>query len=78
MKGYSRSREDFRERLVKKYFIPYQIKMEEENKNNAWDYGDEYAFGSDVDFEIKEITHNIRPRSNQSAHTETKSACTMI
>jgi hypothetical protein len=29
MKGYSRSREDFRERLVKKYFIPYQEKMEE-------------------------------------------------
>lgn len=31
MKGYSWSREDFRERLVKKYFIPYQKKMEEEN-----------------------------------------------
>ena len=29
MKGYSRSREDFRERLLEKYFIPYQKKMEE-------------------------------------------------
>ena len=52
--------------------------MEEENKNLAWDYGDEYAFGEDVDFEIKEITHDIRPTSNQALNTETASACTMI
>ena len=47
-------------------------------ENFAWDYGDEYAFGADVEFEIKEITHNIRPHTNQSSHTETSSACTMI
>lgn len=47
-------------------------------ENYAWDYGDEYAFGADVEFEIKEITHNIRPHTNQSSHTETSSACTMI
>ena len=47
-------------------------------ENYAWDYGDEYAFGQDVEFEIKEITHNIRPHTNQSSHTETSSACTMI
>lgn len=35
MKGYSRSREDFRERLVKKYFIPYQEKMEEIIENGC-------------------------------------------
>ncbi len=52
--------------------------MEEENRNLAWDYGDEYAFGEDVDFEIKEITHDIRPKSNQALNTETASACTMI
>lgn len=46
--------------------------------NYAWDYGDEYAFGEEVDFEIKEITHNIRPHSNQSANTETASACTIV
>lgn len=47
-------------------------------ENYAWDYWDEYAFGQDVEFEIKEITHNIRPRTNQWSHTETSSACTMI
>lgn len=47
-------------------------------ENFAWDYGDEYAFGADVEFEIKEITHNIRPHTNQSSHAETSSACTMI
>lgn len=78
MQGYSWDRSDFREILIKKYFIPYSRKMEEETKNNARDYGDEYAFWDDVDFEIKEITHNIRPRSNQWSHTETSSACTMI
>jgi hypothetical protein len=36
-----------------------------DNQNYAWDYGDEYAFGEEVDFDIKEITHNIRPHSNQ-------------
>ena len=47
-------------------------------ENFAWDYGDEYAFGQDVEFEIKEITHNIRPHSNQWSNSETSSACTMI
>lgn len=47
-------------------------------ENFAWDFWDEYAFGADVEFEIKEITHNIRPHTNQSSHTETSSACTMI
>lgn len=47
-------------------------------ENFAWDYGDEYAFGEDVEFEIKEITHNIRPHSNQALNTETSSACTII
>ena len=47
-------------------------------ENYAWDFWDEYAFGADVEFEIKEITHNIRPHTNQSSHTETSSACTMI
>ena len=70
MKGYSWSRSDFMELLYFKY-----SKMEE---NNAWDYWDEYAFWNDVEFEIKEITHDIRPKSNQSLNTETASACTMI
>jgi len=78
MQGYSWSKEDFREKLINKYFISYHKKMEEENKNLAWDYGDEYAFGEEVDFEIKEITHDIRPKSNQALNTETASACTMI
>lgn len=52
--------------------------MEEIKENYAWDYGDEYAFGDEVDFDIPEIKHNIRPRSNQGSNMETKSACTMI
>lgn len=78
MQGYNWDRSDYRQRLVNKFYIPYQRKMEEELKNNAWDYGDEYAFWEEVEFEIKEITHDIRPRSNQWSHTETASACTMI
>lgn len=46
--------------------------------NYAWDYGDEYAFGEDVEFQIKEIKHDIRPHSNQALNTETSSACTII
>lgn len=46
--------------------------------NYAWDYGDEYAFGEDVEFSIPEIKHNIRPHSNQGSNVETSSACTMI
>lgn len=44
----------------------------------AWDDWDEYAFGEDVEFDIQEITHNIRPHSNQALKTETSSACTII
>lgn len=47
-------------------------------ENYAWDYWDEYAFGEDVDFDIKEITHNIRPHSNQAIEKETVAACTII
>lgn len=47
-------------------------------ENFARDYWDEYAFGEEVDFEIKEITHNIRPKSNQWSNNETSSACTII
>lgn len=46
--------------------------------NFAWDYWDEYAFGNEVDFEIKEITHDVRPHSNQWSNNETSSACTII
>ena len=54
--------------------------MAEENlqENYAWDYGDEYAFWESVEFEIKEITHDVWPRSNQWSNKETSSACTMI
>ena len=72
MQGYSRSRSDFREKLVLKY---NQSGMKD---NFAWDYWDEYAFWEEVDFDIKEITHNIRPHSNQALKTETASACTII
>lgn len=68
MKWYSWSREDYLDLLIKKYTM----------KDYAWDYWDEYAFGEEVDFDIKEITHNIRPHSNQWANTETASACTII
>jgi len=47
-------------------------------KDFARDYWDEYAFWEEVDFDIKEITHNVRPHSNQWANTETSSACTII
>lgn len=47
-------------------------------ENYAWDYGDEYAFGQDVEFEIKDISHNIRPQSNQWSNSETSSACTIV
>ena len=50
----------------------------EENKDYAWDYGDEYAFGEEVEFSIPEIKHNIRPHINQGANEETVSACTII
>ena len=36
-----------------------------EEKSTAWDYGDEYAFGNDVEFIIPKIEHNIRPHGNQ-------------
>lgn len=52
--------------------------MEEIKENYAWDYGDEYAFGDEVDFDIPEVKHNIRPKSNQASNKETQSACTMI
>lgn len=34
-------------------------------KNFARDFGDEYAFGEDVEFVIPKIEHNIRPKGNQ-------------
>ncbi len=52
--------------------------MEEIKENYAWDDGDEYAFGEEVEFSIPEIKHNIRPHSNQGSNKETSSACTMI
>lgn len=52
--------------------------MEEIKENYAWDNGDEYAFGEEVEFDIPEIKHNIRPRTNQGSNKTTKSACTMI
>lgn len=52
--------------------------MEEIKENYAWDNGDEYAFGEEVDFDIPEIKHDIRPRTNQGSNKTTKSACTMI
>lgn len=52
--------------------------MEEIKENYAWDDGDEYAFGEEVEFSIPEIKHNIWPRSNQWSNIETSSACTMI
>lgn len=47
-------------------------------ENYAWDFWDEYAFGADVEFEIKDISHNIRPQSNQWSNSETSSACTIV
>lgn len=82
MIGYSRSKEDYREILIKKFLYSKQEKMEDkellENENNARDYGDEYAFWDNVEFDIPEIKHDIRPKTNQGSNTTTKSACTMI
>ena len=47
-------------------------------KNNARDYGDEYAFWEDIEYIIKPIEHKIRPRGNQGKKKETKSACTIV
>ena len=47
-------------------------------KNTARDYGDEYAFGEDVEVIIPQIKHDIRPVWNQWKNTETKSACTIV
>lgn len=44
----------------------------------AYDYGDEYAFGSEVEFEIKDVTNHNQARSCQMNHPETKYACTII
>lgn len=52
--------------------------MEEIKENYAWDDGDEYAFGEEVEFSIPDIKHNIRPHSNQWSNVETSSACTII
>lgn len=48
------------------------------SKDYARDFGDEYAFGEDVEFVIPKIEHNIRPCGNQGKNTETKSACTIV
>ena len=47
-------------------------------KSTARDYGDEYAFGEDVEFIVPKIEHNVRPHGNQWENTETKSACTIV
>ena len=57
--------------------------MDEEKLTNqlwdAWDFWDEYAFWTDTtSFEIPTITHNIRPKTNQSKNTISKSACTIF
>ena len=46
-------------------------------KNEAWDDGDEWAFGEEVNFSVPEITHNIWPHTNQWSRTKTSSACTI-
>lgn len=48
------------------------------NKNEAWDYWDEWAFGVEAEFTIPLITHNIRPKTNQLNSVKTKSACTIV
>lgn len=45
--------------------------------NEAWDNWDEWAFWGEVEFTVPEITHNVRPHTNQASRTKTKSACTM-
>lgn len=47
------------------------------NKNEAWDYWDEWAFGEEVEFTVPKITHNVWPHTNQWSRTKTKSACTI-
>lgn len=46
--------------------------------NPAVDYGDEYAFGEEVEYVVPQIKHNIRPCGNQAKNKETKSACTIV
>jgi len=46
--------------------------------NPAIDFGDEYAFGEDVNYKTPEIKHNIRPQGNQWENKETKTACTIV
>jgi len=46
--------------------------------STAWDYWDEYAFGSDVIFKIPELKHDIRPKTNQNLNDETLKACTIV
>lgn len=47
-------------------------------ENPAWDNGDEYAFGEDIQFTIPKLTHDIRPVGNQQDYQETRSACTLV
>jgi len=47
-------------------------------KDDARDFGDEYAFGEDVEYSTPKIDHNIRPCGNQGKNTETKKACTIV
>lgn len=47
--------------------------------DEAYDYGDEYAFGSeDTTFTIPTISHNIHSHTNQGMNNETKQACTIV
>lgn len=46
--------------------------------NPAIDFGDEYAFGEEVNYKTPEIKHNIRPQGNQWENKETKTACTIV
>lgn len=65
-------------------FIPmteeekYEKQKEKSGQDDAWDYGDEYAFGEDIKFTIPKITHDIRPHSNQARLKETVNACTIV
>ena len=45
--------------------------------NEARDYWDEWAFWSEVDFVVPDVTHNVWPHTNQWARKKTKSACTI-
>ena len=53
-----------------------EIKYKETN-NAAWDDWDEWAFGEEVQFKIPQLTHNVRPRTNQGSRAKTASACTI-